>query len=118
MRVFGVPISRGISHSSTVPPDLLSLVGLMFAFARGSTRYISYCNNSATVSTDLSAAEPVIFNGCMPVDNQGVPTFAMVQAEGEPLRFELPYYSNYKNMNIRAMQSGFYNTNDHYPAAR
>ena len=26
MRVFGVPISRGVSHNSAIPPDLLSLV--------------------------------------------------------------------------------------------
>ena len=47
MRVFGIPISRGLTSDGTDPLDLLSLVSLMFTFARGSTRYIVYSHHSA-----------------------------------------------------------------------
>ena len=117
MRVFGMPISRGLASDGTDPLDLLSLVSLMFTFARGSTRYIAYSYQSLTVSSDLSTAPPTVLNGCAPVEDQGVPTFAVIRATGEPLRFELPYYSTYKNINIRAMQRGYYNGIAYYPAA-
>lgn len=117
VRLFGVPITRYTTYDPSTPPDVLTIVGLMFAFARGSLRFVVHSALPLSISADTEAAPNTLVNGCSQVVDEKYSTYAVLHTDGEAARFELPYFANYKNMNIRAMQNAYYNSTSHYPSA-
>ena len=117
VRLYGVPITRRTVHDPSTPLDILSTVGLMFAFARGSLRFVIHSTFPLSISADTEIAPNTLVNGCSQAVEEKYSTYAVLHTNGEAARFELPYYANYKCMNIRAMQKNHYNGAAHYSSA-